>query len=369
VKLLVIARPFLFHGGVERATAGLAAALVELGHDVDLLSPGAQPALEGVRIRRLRLPPLPPTARLLAMVLGARLVVARGAWDLVQSHERTLSQDIYRAGEGCHRAYLASVGHGGRRRLYHRLVLALEARVFATTPRIVAIARAGCAEIERLYGVPAERLVVVYNGVDLERFHPRHRAALRAPARAEAGIPTDAFTALFVGSGFERKGLATAVESLAAVADPRSRLLVVGKGRGAPYRRLAERLGVLGRIVWLGPREDIERWYAASDVSVLPTRYEPFGNVHLEALASGLPVIASARAGGAELIQEGVNGSVVDPLDPGAIAAAIEKLRSRSPEEVVEAARRAAEPYSYLAQATAFERVYRSLSRPGAHNS
>src|SRR5439155_24607267 len=96
------------------------------------------------------------------------------------------------------------------------------------------------------------------------------------------------------------------------------------------------RLGVAGRIAWLGPRPDIERWYAAADVVVLPSRYEPFGNVHLEALASGVPVVASAAAGGAEAIVDGGGGAVVDPRDAGAVATAPAPLRQKDPAEPAE---------------------------------
>src|SRR5262245_58238673 len=319
MKLLIVARPFVFHGGVERATAGLVEALVDHGYDVHLLSPRGQAPMPGVTLHTLALPPLPSAARVLALAASARRAIAGTSWDVVQSHERTLGQDVYRAGEGCHRAYLASEAKPRARGLYHRIVLALERRVFARTPRIVAIAEAGRREIEALYGVPPSRLSVVYNGVDLERFHPKNRAAQRGPTRALAGVPADAFTVLFVGSGFARKGLATAIEAFAAFSDRASRLVVLGKGDAGEYRALAARLGAGERVTWLGARDDPERWYAAADIVVLPSRYEPFGNVHLEALAAGLPVVASTRAGGAETIKEGVNGAVVSPTDAGAI--------------------------------------------------
>jgi UDP-glucose:(heptosyl)LPS alpha-1,3-glucosyltransferase len=302
---------------------------------------------------------LPATARVLAFAAAARIAVAGARWDVIQSHERTLRQDIYRAGEGCHRAYLATRGPGGGRGLYHRVVLALERRTLTSTPWIVAIARRGKREVEQLYGVDPERVSVVYNGVDLDRFHPRNRERHRAPARVEAGLPGGAWALLFVGSGFERKGLASAIEALAALRDGDSRLLVVGKGDTAAYRALAQRLGVAGRVCWLGARPDPERWYAAADVLVLPARYEPFGNVHLEALASGVPVIASPAAGGSELIEPERNGAVVDPGQPGAIAAAIARLRDLTVEATTAKARRSAEPFTYAAQVAGFERLYR----------
>ena len=362
MKLLIIARPFVFHGGVERATAGLLRALVEHGYEVHLLSPGRRQAMPGVTQHLLRIPPLPAAARVLALAAAARLAVARSTWDVVQSHERTLRQDVYRAGEGCHRAYLASLGdHPRARSVYHRIVLALERRVFAVTPAIVAIARRGAAEIASLYSVPPTRIAVVYNGVDLDRFHPRNRALHRATARAEAGIPAEAFTLLFIGNGFERKGLATLLEALARVPEPARRLIVIGKGDRRPFDAQAARLGVADRLVWLGLRPDVERWYAAADVVSVPSRYEPFGNVHLEALASGVPVVASAAAGGAEVIQEGLNGAIVDPRDAGALAAALERLRGQQSSQLAEAARRSAEPFTFAAQVAGFARIYRSL--------
>ena len=84
---------------------------------------------------------------------------------------------------------------------------------------------------------------------------------------------------------------------------------------------------------------------------------------HLEALASGLPVIASARAGGAEVITEGVTGAVVKPTDAGAITSALERFRERPEGEVTQAARGAAEPYTYAAQVHGFAEVYAQVAR------
>src|SRR5947208_6357368 len=361
-KLLIIARPFVFHGGVERATAGLVGALVDHGYDVHLLSPRGQAPMRGVTLHPLSLPPLPSAARVLARAVSGRRAVAGGGCDVVQSDERTLCQHVYRAGEGCHRAYLASEARPRARGLYHRIVLALERRVFARTPRIVAIAEAGRREIEALYGVAPSRIAVVYNGVDLERFHPENRPRYREAARSEAGIAAGAFTVLFVGSGFARKGLPTAIEAFAAFSDRGSRLVVLGKGDAGEYRSLTSRLGIGERVVWLGARADPERWYAGADIVVLPSRYEPFGNVHLEALASGLPVVASARAGGAEVIADGLNGAVVDPTDASAVAAGLARFREGATRDVGEAARRSAEPFTYGAQVGAFQRVYERLS-------
>ena len=365
MKLLIVARPFVFHGGVETATLGLVRALVEHGHVVHLLSAPAQASIPGVTHHRFSVPPLPASARLFAQALVVRRVARHGSWDIVQSHERTFGQDVYRAGEGCHRAYLAAMGGIRSRHTYHRVVLALERRVLTRTPHVVAIARMGKAEIERLYATPPARVTVVYNGVDLERFHPRNRTTLGPEARGEAGVPARASVALFVGSGFERKGLRTALAALARGPGSR-RLLVLGKGARADYETLARQKGVHDRVVWLGARADVERWYAAADVVVLPTRYEPFGNVHLEALASGVPVVTTTCAGGSEAITDLQAGAVVRPDDDVGVAAAMDTLTAEEP-AVCEAARGCAEPFTYAAQVAGLTAIYRAHTASRGH--
>ena len=164
---------------------------------------------------------------------------------------------------------------------------------------------------------------------------------------------------LFAGSGFERKGLDVALRALRALGESAA-LVVVGRGDPDRYLALARELGVGDRVVWLGVRSDIERWYAAADVLVLPTRYEPFGNVHLEALASGLPVVTSRLAGGAEVVDARC-GAVVDPRAPEEVASAVARLRERSPAELRAAARAAAEPFTYGRQVGELERVYKRV--------
>ncbi len=363
MKLGLICRPFSFHGGVETATAGLLTALGRAGHVVELISTRLQPDVPGVVVRRVPTIRHPSALRLLSFALAAGRAAARHGYDLVQSHERVLRQDLYRAGEGCHQGYLEAMGRHAGGNSYHRLVCALEHRIFRlrAARHVVAISRQGKAEIERRFGTDPERVTLIYNGVDLERFHPENRARHRKPAREELGIADEAWTVLFVGSGFERKGLGPLLEGFARVADPGSRLVVAGKGDVPRYQRLASRLGLDGRVVWTGPRREVERLYALADVVALPALYEPFGNVHLEALASGVPVLSSARAGGAEIVRRGENGWVVAEPAAAAIAEGLVALRDPPAGGWATRARASAEPFSYAAQAQAFTAIYRLL--------
>jgi UDP-glucose:(heptosyl)LPS alpha-1,3-glucosyltransferase len=363
-RLGIICRPFSFHGGVETSTAGLVNALVAHGgYDVDIVTTAGQFPVPGIGVRRLSVPAQPSALRQLCFALAARRATGAG-YDIVQSHERCLGQDVYRAGEGCHKAYLASMGRGRLQvNPQHRLLLWLEKRIFTlrAARHIVAISTRGKAEIERLYGTPADKVTVVYNGVDLARFHPDNRKRWRDETREALGIPKESWLVAFVGSGFERKGLGPLIEAVAQQSTGDTRLLVAGKGRTEAYRQLTARLGLDGAVTWTGPRPDIERLYAAADVVALPARYEPFGNVHLEALASGVPVLTSSRTGGAEVVRDGVTGAVTASLEPEAIARGLRGIRDMDATKAGQAARAAAEPFTYAAQVERLERIYRLL--------
>lgn len=369
MKLAIVCRPFVFHGGLERATAGLVDELVRCGHDVHLLTTRGQATWPGVTVHLLPVVRHPSLLRLLSFVFSAAFAARLGAYDVVQSHERTLVHDLYRAGEGCHRGYLAAMAarRGAGRKLaltlnpYHRVLLALERRIFmpGRYKHLIAISRRGQQEIRSLYGIPETDITVVYNGVDLTRFTPENRERHLMPVRGELGIPRDAWTVLFVGSGFERKGLGPLIEGFAGLDSPSARLVVVGKGDTRPYRAAAERLGIQDRVIWVGPRREIERFYGAADAVALPAVYEPFGNVHLEALASGLPLLASSRSGGAELVTPGVNGEIVkNPEDPTEIAEALEGLRIPLQGRWSHPARAAALPFTYAAQVKILTTLY-----------
>jgi UDP-glucose:(heptosyl)LPS alpha-1,3-glucosyltransferase len=183
----------------------------------------------------------------------------------------------------------------------------------ANTRAIIANSHRGKEEIIRHYGFPPERIHVVHNGTDCDRFRP-------APTRAERRETV----LLLVGSGFERKGLEFAVRALTRL--PASvRLEVAGRGKLAPYRRLAARLGVADRLRFLGSSNRMEEVYANADILVHPAIYEPFSNACLEAMACGLPVVSSRINGASEIIQPGKNGAVVeDPANTPALAAAVQ---------------------------------------------
>jgi glycosyltransferase involved in cell wall biosynthesis len=172
---------------------------------------------------------------------------------------------------------------------------------------------------------PSVPMRVIANAVDLSRFTPGPDPEFRHAILALANWSGNAFLLLFVGAGeWDRKGLDLAIGALASLPND-VKLVVVGSGDRKRFERLAERYGVTQRIHFTGMRRDVSRFYRATEAFVFPSRYEAQPLVCLEAMACGLPVVATRFHGIEDYLLEGVNGFLVSP-GTEAIATAILKL-------------------------------------------
>lgn len=264
---------------------------------------------------------------------AARKIWQREKFDIVQSHERIAGCDIYRAGDGVHQRWLEQRSlllPAWRQKLlmsnrYHRYVMDAEREMYQAKELKAVICNAQMVkdEIIERFGVAGDKIHVIYNAISTTQFVPVSEVE-RSKLRAKLGLPLNATILIYVGSGFERKGLAAAIR---AVAGTNRYLVVVGKDKAEKqYQSLASELGCSERIIFAGMQQDTRPWYQAADVLLLPTLYDPFPNVILEAMACGLPVITSTTCGGSEFIEPGKNGYVCDALDIPALRDAIMSL-------------------------------------------
>jgi len=357
MRLAFLYRRLAREGGTEadlyRTTGGLA----ERGHEVHLFCGDFwTPPPPGVRPHPVRLLRAGRVARLLSFAWAAPRAAAReGPWDVVVGFGRTARQDLVRCGGGTHRAYLETMRRSGARRRglgpYHRAVLALEAAQYrpGNFRRVLAVSRRVGEEIVAGYGVAMERVRVAYNGVDLQRFSPGQRTALGPSARRELGVPPDARLVLAVGSGFRRKGIDVLLRLWEEGAPAGAWLVVVGNDeRLAAYRRKANQPSLRGRVVLAGPRPAAEQFYAAADAVVVPSLQEAFGNVVLEALAAGLPVVTSRRVGAGELLTGPLQELMVDdPSDTDALRKRLNVALGPDGAELSRAARQIAERHPW----------------------
>jgi len=155
------------------------------------------------------------------------------------------------------------------------------------------------SEIIQHYDIDRKKISVIYSGVELDIDESR-----AGSVREEFSIDPSARIILFVGSGFARKGVSEMLRLLAKL-DRQFFAIVVGKDKHhAKYRALSGQLGLADKVKFTGPVNDIDRYYIDSDILMLPTRYEPFSNVVLEAMRGGNAVITTRQNGAAEILQD-----------------------------------------------------------------
>lgn len=327
MKLALIRQDYHKHGGAERYLYHLSRELAQRGHEVHIFACTGEEVVNKndnfsgkLIFRTVFAWGGAGFLRALSFAFSVRRLLQKERFDVIHSFDRTLYQDIYRAGDGCHREWLkTSLGISSSLwerfsvclNPLHPVLLFLERNLFRNCKRIIAISRGGKEEIIRNYGVSPSKITVIYNGVDSEEFNPQ-KAIFREEVRAKLGLSQDDKIILFVGSGFRRKGLRALIESMAYLKKKNTKLLVVGKDKQGQYLRLVKKLGLQGKVIFAGGLPETNKLYAAADIFAFPTLYEPFGNVCLEALASALPLIVSRSSGAAEIITEGQEGFLLD---------------------------------------------------------
>ncbi len=331
MKIAIVRQRYNPFGGAERFVERALGALASEGAEVTLITRNWDGApREGFK----QITCDPPYSRLFggraardrSFAEAAKIEMAKGGFDITQSHERIPGCMIFRAGDGVHAAWLAHRARvlGPLQRLsqqcapYHRYVLAAEREMFANPAlrAVICNSQMVAEEISHFYGVDRSKLPVIYNGVDTTVFHPALADECRERTRAEAGIRADVPVLLFVGSGFERKGVPQLLRTAAQMQSCATQIVIVGADRKLKaMQALASKLGLDKRVLFTGPLKDVRPWYGAADGFVLPTLYDPCPNAALEALACGLPLLTSTTCGAQEWVASGVNGWVVDAVD------------------------------------------------------
>jgi UDP-glucose:(heptosyl)LPS alpha-1,3-glucosyltransferase len=320
MKLIFVKKEFSPYGGAEKYLQ-LIIEHLKRDHEIHVFAKRWSDT-EGIQFHRVAVNSLCSFMSVRSFDRNVCTLLKSASADCVVSFERTTCQDIYRAGEGCHAEWLnirSQIEPFYRRLSFHInplhiSMLALEKKLFENTPLIIANSKMVKNQIIQHYAVQANKIMIIYNGVDLTRFTPETRVRWRDTVRKALSIPTDSPVVLFVGSGFERKGLNTLINSIPLTENSDLKVLVIGRGNIDKYRTQAKEKSISENILFLGPHRGMEKYYAAADLFVLPTLYDPFSNATLEAMASGLPVITTKNNGVSELIGNGQEGYILDSL-------------------------------------------------------
>lgn len=357
-------------GGVEQWTCQFIRQVAVVGHEVHVVASRFAPKLE---IQGMVTHTLPPTRSRREFASRAEHVLRSLALDVTHDTGSGWYCDVFQPHGGSRRAaheqnllllppWLRGLKRGMSGWLpRYREFQHLTARQYTADPERIylALSRMVARDMQRYHGVDEARIRLVYNGVDLARFSPLHRDAWRSEVRAQLGLDDDQVLFLIVAHNFRLKGVPTLLRAMRRLVGEGhgARLAIVGGKHVRPDSNAQE------AVTWVGALDDPRPYYAAADVYVQPTWYDPCSLVVLEALASGLPVITSRYNGAGELMTEGQQGFVLD--DPGSVQELSHSMRRlldrESRQRMGLAARQLAMRHSFADNCRAILDVYQQV--------
>jgi len=234
------------------------------------------------------------------------------------SLDRITCPDIYRAGDGVHKAFL-KIENKSKLNPLHPVYLYIERRCFKKAKKIIAISNMVKNDIVNNYNIDHEKISVVYNGIDIKKIdHKRSFNRLKK----EFSLRVHQKILLYVGGGFKRKGVEDFLTIISKLKNKNIKAFIIGKEKKIEYyKQLSKNIGIDNKVVFTGAREDVDDFYTISDIFIFPTRYEPFGNVILESMNFGNAVFTTKQCGGGELLDDyfimnnSKDFSIVDKID------------------------------------------------------
>jgi len=343
MKIAILIKRFIQTGGAERIAVELSRSLLKKGHEVHVYSQEFdEDACKGIvfhpikhRIRK------PIHLNSWDFAIQTARLLKREQYDVVQSFERVLRSDIFYVTCICYRNWIWR-GQSQTKKIINYMKVAIDPRHMSylileslqfrreiCNKKVIATSKLIKEDIIANYRVIPREIEVVYPGVESKTFQPGLRDSYRKEVRDAYGIGDDVVVILFVGSEFKRKGLRFLIEGVARLihelkGEKEMRCLVVGGGPSAEYQAQAKALGISDLVTFVGLSSEVEKYFAASDVFVLPSRNEPSSLAVLEAMACELPVVIAEESGIAELVKDGFDALLLS--DPTSAQEIKEKL-------------------------------------------
>ena len=340
LRICIQSRHLGFRGGLEKWTRAIAHGFKDKGASITLLTEDRE-QLPDFNHEQLRPKGLFSYQKLKGFDKLCKSWQAAHKPNLIFGVDRTTSQTHYRAGNGVHAAYLQKrqsyENYPSFRSQFHPLnhtILKMEKEAFESPQLRLLITNSMMVKTEILshYMLPPEKIKVIHNGAEWEEMEPSFNASLaqKEAVAQRLGLDPSAYHLLFAGNGYQRKGLLFLLNGLAEMKRKDLHLSVVGKeSKMKKYQKAACALGLSQNVHFFGSQPSLIPFYQLSDAIVIPSIYDPFANVTVEALAMGLFVISSPHNGGCEILTE-QNGMTLDSLrNRDAMMFAIEKAMSQ----------------------------------------
>jgi len=318
-------------GGAEAYCANICTSLTKMGHNVTVVADKS--LLPDLPFFRASVWGRGSILKNLSFFLNAGQALKAGDFEVSYGLSRVAPVDVLRISDPLHAAWL-DLGYRKStkfRRLTprHRLLLWMEAKAIREAKAIITNSQLVKNQVQHYYSRGAEKVTVIYNGVNLKRFRPMTQKD-RVLAKKSIGISDNTTVFVFAGSDLRRKGLSQLLYALAQFREQPFILLVAGSMGNRDLKKRIEEMGLNQNVKWLGYVKDIERLYALADLFVLPTHYDPFANTTLEAMACGTPALTTRQNGAGEVVEQVAHWLVVESPCHRSITEALEAFFSLS---------------------------------------
>jgi len=296
-------------GGLEKYANRIADAFIKTGAKLTVLSTSAPKTIEPLpyTLKTLNTISWPGFIKLEQFNRSIEAYLNKNPADLVFGMDRSRRQTHMRAGNGVHAAYLKTRSPFCKLNPLHRTILSIEKDSFESPylQKVFTNSYMVRNEILQFYKTDPQKIVVVHNGVEWKEMELDFGDNQR---------PSSPYHFLFIGNGFSRKGLSPLLLALSKLQNRDFTLTVIGKDKNSiAFQKLARKLGLEEKVRFIGPTEKVREYYKKADCLVIPSFYDPFANVTVEALAMGLFVVSSKTNGGHEVITKD-NGLIIEDL-------------------------------------------------------
>ncbi len=328
LKIDILSRHFKARGGLEKWVYRIAEGFTRKGAHVNIITSDNITKIPFHPLIHFHTLPLTKWTSFQKMKQFDRLTKKwnhKNKGDIIFGMDRTRHQTHLRAGNGVHAAYME------RRRTFenypryksffnpiNQTILKIEKEAFENPELKVLFTNSYMVKDEILYyyNVSPEKIEVIHNGVEWKEMDKDFNAWLEKKQKicADFGLDPARYHFLFVGSGYERKGLTSLLHALKTLPSKDFHLSVVGKDRNIEaFMKLSRSLGLENHVSFFGPSSDVRPYFQVADSLVIPSHYDPFANVTVEALAMGLFVVSSKTNGGHEILKE-ETGTIIENL-------------------------------------------------------
>lgn len=317
MKIAVCLFKYFPFGGMQRDFFRVCQQFLNRGHHVDVFTTKWQgPVLEDVNISIVPVYGMTNHGKNLRFAKKANLLIQLHKYHTVIGFDKIPGLDWYFAADICFAEKAISRGLFYRMTGRYRTYLSLERIIFEkeSKTKIFVLTEKQKAGYQKHYGTDEDRFCMLPPGIKNNPIVQDQIYTVRTELRRHLGIDKKGFIALFIGSSFRSKGLdraITAISSLPESFRQRTTLIVVGQDRKQPYERLARRMKVSDRIIFVGGRKDTPKFFAAADVLLHPAYTEAAGMVLIEAMNAGVPVLTTDICGYAFHIERAKAGEVI----------------------------------------------------------